>query len=127
MKLIDEIGFDQSFSFIYSRRPGTPAASLHDDTPAATKHARLDQLQAAINANSAHISAAMVGSTQRILVEGPSARRAHELCGKTENMRTVNFEGPARLVGQFVDVVITQAMANSLRGRVATADATVDA
>jgi tRNA-2-methylthio-N6-dimethylallyladenosine synthase len=127
MKLIDEVGFDQSFSFIYSRRPGTPAASLHDDTPSATKHARLEQLQAAINANAARISAAMVGTTQRILVEGPSAKRAHELCGKTENMRTVNFEGPPRLVGQFVDVVITQAMSNSLRGRVVTREAPVGA
>src|SRR5688572_17583110 len=127
MKLVEEVGFDQSFSFIYSRRPGTPAASLHDDTPAAVKHARLEELQAAVNANSARISAAMVGTTQRILVEGPSAKRAHELCGKTENMRTVNFEGPPRLVGQFVDVVITQAMSNSLRGRVVMAEEPVGA
>ena len=108
---------------MYSRRPGTPAASYPDATDAATKQARLARLQAALNANAAAISAAMVGSTVRVLVEGPSARRAHELCGKTENMRTVNFEGSPRLVGQFVDVVITQAMANSLRGRVLTADA----
>ena len=127
MKLVADVGFDQSFSFIYSRRPGTPAASLHDDTPSAVKHARLEELQAAVNANSARISAAMVGTTQRILVEGPSAKRAHELCGKTENMRTVNFEGPPRLVGQFVDVVITQAMSNSLRGRVVMAEEPVDA
>ncbi len=127
LKLVEDLGLDQSFSFIYSRRPGTPAASLPDETPSATKHARLEALQAVLNANAAAISAAMVGTTQRILVEGPSAKRAHELCGKTENMRTVNFEGPARLVGQFVDVVITQAMPNSLRGRVAVADETVHA
>ena len=123
MKLIEDVGFDQSYSFVYSRRPGTPAASLLDETPAAEKQARLAALQAALNANAARISAAMVGTVQRVLVEGPSARRAHELCGRTENMRTVNFEGPPRLVGQFVDVVVTQAMANSLRGRLATAEA----
>ncbi|HET9484437.1 MAG TPA: tRNA (N6-isopentenyl adenosine(37)-C2)-methylthiotransferase MiaB [Xanthomonadales bacterium] len=122
LKLVEEVGFDQSYSFVYSRRPGTPAASYPDATDAATKQARLARLQAALNANAAAISAAMVGSTQRVLVEGPSARRAHELCGKTENMRTVNFEGSPRLVGRFVDVVVTQAMANSLRGRVVTAD-----
>jgi tRNA-2-methylthio-N6-dimethylallyladenosine synthase len=91
MKLIDDVGFDQSFSFIYSKRPGTPAANLEDDTPDAVKHARLERLQAAINANAAKIGAAMVGTTQRILVEGPSRKNPNELTGKTENMRSVNF------------------------------------
>jgi len=122
MKLIEDVGFDQSFSFIYSRRPGTPAADLADDTSDAAKHARLERLQAHINAHAATISQAMVGSVQRVLVEGPSRKDANELTGKTENMRSVNFAGHARLVGQFVDVVITEAMANSLRGRVVAAD-----
>jgi len=119
MKLIEDIGFDQSFSFIYSRRPGTPAADLADDTPSSVKHTRLERLQAHINAHSATISQAMVGSLQRVLVEGPSRKDPNELTGKTENMRSVNFAGHPRLVGQFVDVVITEAMTNSLRGRVA--------
>jgi len=118
MKLIDDVGFDQSFSFIYSRRPGTPAANLADDTPDAVKHARLERLQAAINANAKVISEAMVGRMQRVLVEGPSRKNANELTGKTENMRSVNFPAPTRLIGQFVDVVITEALTNSLRGRV---------
>ena len=119
MKLIDDIGFDQSFSFIYSRRPGTPAANLADDTPSEVKHARLERLQAAINANAKRINEAMVGSVQNVLVEGPSKKNANELTGRTENMRYVNFPGDARLIGQFVDVQITQAMSNSLRGRIA--------
>jgi tRNA-2-methylthio-N6-dimethylallyladenosine synthase len=119
MKLIEDIGFDQSFSFIYSRRPGTPAADLEDDTPDAVKHARLERLQAHINAHAATISQAMVGSVQPVLVEGPSRKNPSELTGKTENMRSVNFPGDARMIGQFVDVVITEAMTNSLRGRVA--------
>ncbi|MBC7991062.1 MAG: MiaB/RimO family radical SAM methylthiotransferase, partial [Luteimonas sp.] len=122
MALIDDVGFDQSFSFIYSRRPGTPAADLEDSTTDAEKHARLSRLQAQINAHSAAISQAMVGSVQSVLVEGPSRKDPNELTGKTENMRSVNFPGHPRLVGQFIDVVITEAMANSLRGRVAIAD-----
>lgn len=118
MKLIEDVGFDQSFSFIYSRRPGTPAADLEDDTSDAVKHARLERLQAHINAYSAEISKKMVGSVQSVLVEGPSKKNPNELTGKTENMRSVNFPGHARLVGQFVDVTITEALANSLRGRV---------
>src|SRR6478752_5311383 len=102
MKLIDDVGFDQSFSFIYSKRPGTPAANLADETPDATKHERLARLQATINANAKRISAAMVGSVQRVLVEGPSKKDPNELTGKTENMRSVNFAAPARLIGQFV-------------------------
>ena len=126
MKLIEDVGFDQSFSFIYSRRPGTPAADLEDTLGDAEKHARLARLQAHVSAHAAGISQAMVGSTQSVLVEGPSRKDPNELTGKTENMRSVNFaaaphqDGP-RLVGTFVDVVITGAMPNSLRGRVATA------
>ncbi len=123
MKLIEDVGFDQSFSFIYSRRPGTPAADLQDDVGDAEKHARLDRLQKHINAHALGISRAMVGSVQSVLVEGPSKKDPNELTGQTENRRSVNFAGPKRLIGQFVDVVITEAMSNSLRGRVATADA----
>lgn len=123
MKLIEDVGFDQSFSFIYSRRPGTPAADLEDAVPAEEKHARLSRLQARINAHAASISAAMVGSVQTVLVEGPSKKDPNELTGKTENMRSVNFAGHPRLVGQFVDVEITGALSNSLRGRVLTAAA----
>ncbi|QQP98092.1 tRNA (N6-isopentenyl adenosine(37)-C2)-methylthiotransferase MiaB [Lysobacter enzymogenes] len=122
MKLIEDVGFDQSFSFIYSRRPGTPAADLEDTVTSEEKHARLSRLQAAINANAAKISQAMVGSVQRVLVEGPSRKDPNELTGKTENMRSVNFPAPARLVGRFVDVVITEALSNSLRGRVQLGD-----
>ncbi|MCE5233097.1 MAG: tRNA (N6-isopentenyl adenosine(37)-C2)-methylthiotransferase MiaB [Mizugakiibacter sp.] len=122
MKLIEDVGFDQSFSFIFSKRPGTPAAKLADDTPDAVKHARLTRLQEALNANARRISEAMVGSVQRVLVEGPSRKNPDEMTGRTENMRYVNFAGHARLVGQFVDVVITAAMSNSLRGRVRQAD-----
>ena len=118
MKLIEDIGFDQSFSFIYSRRPGTPAADLQDTLTDAEKHARLSRLQARINQHAAEISAAMVGTVQSVLVEGPSRKDPNELSGKTENMRTVNFAAPPRLIGQFVDVLITEAYANSLRGRI---------
>jgi len=118
MKLIEDVGFDQSFSFIYSRRPGTPASDLEDTTSSEQKHARLDRLQKHISAHAATISQAMVGSVQTVLVEGPSRKDPNELTGKTENMRPVNFAAPKRLIGQFVDVEITQAMPNSLRGRV---------
>jgi len=119
MKLIEDVGFDQSFSFIYSRRPGTPAADLEDSVTSEEKHARLSRLQARINAQAAEISRAMVGTIQTVLVEGPSKKDPNELTGKTENMRSVNFPAPKRLIGQFVDVTITDAMSNSLRGRVA--------
>ncbi len=122
LQLIEDVGFDQSYSFVYSRRPGTPAADLEDSTTDAEKRARLSQLQARINVHSAGISQSMVGSVQTVLVEGPSRRDPNELTGKTENMRSVNFPGQPRLVGQFVDVLITEAMVNSLRGRVAMAD-----
>ena len=121
LKLVDEVGFDQSFSFAYSRRPGTPAANLHDEVPADVAADRLHRLQAAINANARRISEAMVGTVQRVLVEGPSARDPLELTGKTENMRNVNFAGHPRLVGRFVDLRITEARTNSLRGEVLTA------
>jgi tRNA-2-methylthio-N6-dimethylallyladenosine synthase len=123
LKLVDDIGFDQSFSFAYSRRPGTPAANLHDEVPAEVAADRLHRLQAAINANARKISEAMVGGIERVLVQGPSARDADELTGKTENMRSVNFAGPARLIGRFVDLRITEARTNSLRGEVVTVDA----
>lgn len=118
MALIEQVGFDQSFSFIYSRRPGTPAASLPDDVPPEVKKARLARLQACINGMAQAISRRMVGTTERILVEGPSRKDPDELAGRTANNRVVNFRGPAELVGEFVDVRITEALANSLRGRV---------
>ena len=121
MKLIDDVGFDQSFSFIYSKRPGTPAANLADETPDAVKHERLARLQATISANAHRVGEAMVGSVQRVLVEGRSRKRESELTGRTENMRFVNFAGDARMIGRFVDVTITEALSNSLRGRVALA------
>ena len=121
LKLIEDVGFDQSFSFIYSRRPGTPAANLADATPDAVKHERLTRLQDTINAHASRIGEAMVGSVQRILVTGRSKKNENELTGKTENMRQVNFAGAMNLIGQFVDVTVTAALANSLRGRVVPA------
>ena len=119
MKLIDDIGFDASFSFIYSPRPGTPAANLQDETPHEVKLARLQALQAKLEDNVRRYSAARVGTVQRILVEGPSRKNAAELMGRTECNRIVNFAGPARLVGQMVEVNITEALPHSLRGEVA--------
>jgi tRNA-2-methylthio-N6-dimethylallyladenosine synthase len=121
MALIEEIGFDASFSFVFSARPGTPAASLADDTPQALKLQRLQQLQAAIEANVRRIGATRVGTVQRILVEGPSRKDPAELMGRTECNRIVNFDGgpqAARLVGQMIDVTITAALPHSLRGSV---------
>ena len=122
MKLIEEVGFDTSFSFVYSRRPGTPAADLTDDTPQTVKLQRLQRLQARINEQAHAIARSMVGSTQRILVEGTSTRDPSELCGRTENNRIVNFPGHPRLIGQMINVVITDAMTNTFRGRVAIQD-----
>ena len=119
MNLIAEIGFDQSFSFIYSARPGTPAASLADDTPLDVKKERLRILQARINQQAFEISQGMVGTTQRVLVEKLSKKDASQVAGKTENMRWVNFDADPSVIGQFVDVVITEALPNSLRGRLA--------
>ena len=124
MKLIEDIGFDASFSFIYSARPGTPAAALPDDTPQEVKLARLQELQAAIEENVRRISASRVGTVQRILVEGPSRKDPSELMGRTECNRIVNFPGgpnAARLVGQMIDVTITSALPHSLRGEVVVA------
>jgi tRNA-2-methylthio-N6-dimethylallyladenosine synthase len=118
MKLIEDIGYDSSFSFVYSPRPGTPAAALHDETPHETKLARLQHLQATIEANARRIGDSRVGTVQRILVEGPSRKDASELMGRTECNRIVNFKGQARLVGQMVDVTITAALPHSLRGEV---------
>ena len=118
LKLIEDVGFDASFSFVYSPRPGTPAASLADDTPREVKMRRLYRLQELINKQAGDISTGMVGSVQRVLVEKPSKKNTHELMGRTENNRIVNFAAPARLIGQFVDVTISQAMPHSLRGEV---------
>ena len=118
MKLIDDVGFDSSFSFVFSPRPGTPAAALTDDTPRALKLKRLQQLQARVQEQARAISASRVGTRQRVLVEGPSRKDASELMGRTECNRIVNFKGPARLVGQMIDLSITAALPHSLRGEV---------
>jgi len=118
MKLIEDVGFDNSFSFIYSARPGTPAANLPDDTPQAIKLQRLQALQASIEANARRIGESRVGTVQRILVEGPSRKDAAELMGRTECNRIVNFKGSPRLVGHMIDVRITQAYPHSLRAEV---------
>ena len=123
MKLISDIGFDQSFSFIYSARPGTPAASLADDTPMAVKKKRLQILQARINHQAMAISKAMVGTIQSVLVERPSKKNPAQYAGRTPCNRWVNFDGNASCLGQFVDVVITEALPNSLRGRLVSARA----
>ncbi len=124
LALIDEVGFDQSFSFLYSRRPGTPAASFPDELTLEDKQRRLERLQERINTHARAISERMVGSVQRVLVERPSKRNARELAGRTGNNRWVNFQGPDDLIHRFADVVITEARPNSLRGRlVVNADA----
>jgi tRNA-2-methylthio-N6-dimethylallyladenosine synthase len=120
LELIEQVGFDQSFSFLYSRRPGTPAASLPDDVTVEEKQRRLERLQARINAQAHAISERMLGRVQRVLVERPSKRDARELAGRTGNNRWVNFQGPAELINRFADVVITEARPNSLRGRLVT-------
>jgi tRNA-2-methylthio-N6-dimethylallyladenosine synthase len=127
MKLVDDVGFDASFSFIFSPRPGTPAAALHDDTPHAVKLKRLQHLQAVLEDNFSRISASRVDTVQRILVEGPSRKDKTELMGRTECNRIVNFAGPARLVGQMVDVRITEALPHSLRGEVQLAESVLAA
>jgi len=118
MALIEAVGFDQSFSFIYSRRPGTPAASLPDDVDTAEKQRRLALLQHRINQQAAAISAAMVGSVERVLVERLSKKSPRQVAGRTGNMRWVNFDGEPGLIGRFADVLITEALPNSLRGRI---------
>ena len=121
MKLVDDVGFDNSYSFIFSPRPGTPAANLHDDTPADVKLARLQKLQRVIADNTRRHSDAMVGTVQSVLVEGPSKRDAQEYQGRSENNRVVNFNGGPnadRLVGQFIDITITESHPFSLRGEI---------
>jgi tRNA-2-methylthio-N6-dimethylallyladenosine synthase len=119
MKLIDSVGFDGSYSFVYSPRPGTPAAEYADDTPREVKLARLQRLQQRIEEQAQAASRAMVGTRQRVLVEGAARRDVHELAARTDNNRVVNFAGPARLAGSFVDVTITAALTHSLRGEIA--------
>jgi tRNA-2-methylthio-N6-dimethylallyladenosine synthase len=121
MKLITDIGYDTSFSFVFSPRPGTPAANLSDDTPQEVKLKRLQHLQAVVQENANKISQSMVGSVQRILVEGPSRKDASKLSGRTENNRVVNFDGGPngdRFIGQMIDVNILEAFPFSLRGEV---------
>lgn len=118
MQLIEDVGYDTSFSFIFSPRPGTPAAEIKDDTPQSVKLVRLQHLQKRVEEMAREISRNMVGSIQKVLVEGRSKRDAHELTGRTENFKTVNFNGSERLINQIVDVRITEALPYSLRGEV---------
>jgi len=116
LKLIDEVGFDNSFSFLYSARPGTPAASLQDDTPHAVKAARLTRLQQRVEQQATAISQAMIGSVQRILVENVSSKDSKRLFGRTDNNRVVSFEGHPRLVNHYTEVKILDGSARSLHG-----------
>jgi tRNA-2-methylthio-N6-dimethylallyladenosine synthase len=125
MKLVDEVGFDGSFSFVFSPRPGTPAANLRDDTPPAVKLERLQRLQRRLQELSEQGSRAMVGSRQTVLVEGPSKKDPREMAGRTDNNRVVNFAGESALRGQFVEVEITAALPHSLRGRLDGRDVTI--
>ncbi len=122
MDLVHDMGFDTSFSFIYSPRPGTPAANLPDDTPLEVKKQRLQILQNRLLINASRYSESMIGSKQRILVTGFSKKDSKQLSGRTECNRVVNFEGPEDLIGQFIDVQITDALPNSLRGRLLEVD-----
>ncbi|HEX4675034.1 MAG TPA: tRNA (N6-isopentenyl adenosine(37)-C2)-methylthiotransferase MiaB [Steroidobacteraceae bacterium] len=117
LALVRDMDLDQSFSFLYSRRPGTPAASLPDEVEPEVKQERLTRLQAQLEAQASAISEKMVGTVQRVLVERSARKNAHELAGRTENNRWVNFAGPSHLINQFVDVVITELRAHTLRGR----------
>jgi tRNA-2-methylthio-N6-dimethylallyladenosine synthase len=117
LALVRDANFDQSFSFLYSRRPGTPAAALPDDTPEAVKLERLARLQGQLEAQAHAISEAMVGTVQRVLVARPAKKDARELAGRTENNRWINFAGPAELMGRYVEVAVTAALRHSLRGR----------
>lgn len=123
MKLIKDVDFDMSFSFIYSPRPGTPAADYPCDTPESEKKERLYELQQQINSQAMRYSRLMLGTEQRILVEGPSKKDLMQLSGRTENSRVVNFEGSPDLIGQFVDVEITEVLPNSLRGNLVRTEA----
>jgi tRNA-2-methylthio-N6-dimethylallyladenosine synthase len=123
LALVRDVGFDQSFTFVYSRRPGTPAASLPDEVPLEVKQERLAQLQAQLDAQHRAINEKMVGTVQRVLVERPAKKDSRELAGRTENNRWVNFAGPPGLIDRFVDVVVTEARPHSLRGRLVAAAA----
>ncbi len=118
MQLVEDVGFDDSYSFMYSPRPGTPAAGFVDQVALDVKQARLARLQARLGASAKTISESMVGGVERILVEGASRKNLRELAGRTSNNRVVNFSGPSRLVGTFIDVRITAALAHTLRGEV---------
>ena len=121
MKLIEDVGYDSSFSFVFSPRPGTPAAALHDDTPHDVKLKRLYRLQSLVTEQARRIAESRLGTVQRVLVEGPSRKDPNELSGRTECNRMVSFKGgpsSARLIGQMIDVTITQLNAHSLRGEV---------
>jgi tRNA-2-methylthio-N6-dimethylallyladenosine synthase len=122
LALVRDLNIDQSFSFLYSRRPGTPAASLPDEVPHLEKQARLERLQVLLEEHAQARNRALVGSVQRVLIERPSRKDATELAGRTEDNRWVNFPGPAKLIGHFVDVEITEAKAHSLRGRIVAAE-----
>ncbi|MEZ9188095.1 tRNA (N6-isopentenyl adenosine(37)-C2)-methylthiotransferase MiaB [Vibrio sp. 10N.286.52.F8] len=126
MKLIKDVDFDMSFSFVFSPRPGTPAADYPCDVPAQEKKDRLYELQQTVNTQAMRFSRLMLGTEQRILVEGPSRKNLMELRGRTENSRVVNFEGSADLIGQFVDVKITEVFANSLRGEIVRTEKDMD-
>jgi tRNA-2-methylthio-N6-dimethylallyladenosine synthase len=117
LALVRDAELDQSYSFLYSRRPGTPAASLPDDTPAEVKQERLVRLQAQLDAQARAISQRMVGTVQRVLVERPAKKDGRELAAKTENNRWINFAGPAGIIGGFARVTVTEALSHSLRGR----------
>jgi tRNA-2-methylthio-N6-dimethylallyladenosine synthase len=121
LRLVADAGFDQSFCFLYSRRPGTPAASLPDEVPLERKQERLRRLQALLDAQALQISRGMVGSRQRVLVERAAKKGTSDLAGRTENNRWVNFPGPASLLQRFADVIVTEARPHSLRGRLAEA------
>ncbi|MBK8063365.1 MAG: tRNA (N6-isopentenyl adenosine(37)-C2)-methylthiotransferase MiaB [Betaproteobacteria bacterium] len=127
MKLVEELDFDDSYSFVYSQRPGTPAADLHDETPQTVKLERLRRLQARIDLQARAISESMVGSVQRVLVERPSRRNAEEMSGRTSNNRTVNFPAAGLAAGTFADVTITSALAHTLRGELVGSPAMADA
>ena len=116
LQLVREVGFDDSYSFVYSPRPGTPAAGLHDETPEAIKLERLRRLQALIQSQAKAISEGMIGTRQQVLVEGPSRRNAAELSGRTANNRVVNFPGSPESIGQMVEIEIVEALAHTLRG-----------
>ena len=126
MDLIESVGFDHSFSFIYSPRPGTPASDLPDDVPVDVKKQRLAQVQNRLSEMASSISHAMVDTVQRILVERPSRKDPAQMAGRTENNRVVNFDGNPRLIGEFIDVRITEAMPNSLRGKIVFVDETLE-